>query len=142
MMTSTTLSRTLLSIFLASALAIAGCESGGSSNDSGSASTATTTTNPFVGGWHITSTSTAGLAWYLYIYSDSSFRLCDTADSSTPHLAGTYSLSGNTLVGSLTNPGVGIADVSATVSGSSISLTTIEKWYSPMQTNVFTGTKL
>ena len=141
MTTRTTLSRTLLSALVASALVIAGCESGGS-NDKSDSATTTTSANPFVGGWHITSTSTSGLAWYLYIYADSSFRLCDTSDSSTPHLAGTYSLSGNSLVGSLTNPGVGSADVSATVSGSSITLTTIENWYSPAQTNVFTGNKL
>ena len=125
----------MMSALLTFAFAFAGCESGGSDSSSSSSSSS----NSFVGGWKLTSGSSV---WYLYVYADGSCRLCDTASESSPHLTGTYSVSGSTLTGNMTNPGVGEAQIVASLSSGTMSLDFIEHWHTPYKHIAYTGAKL
>ena len=125
----------MMSALLTFAFAFAGCESGGSDNSSSSSSSS----NSFVGGWKLTSGSSV---WYLYVYADGSCKLCDSADESKAHLTGTYSVSGSTLTGAMKNPGVGDAEIVATLSSGTMSLDFIEHWHTPYKHIAYTGAKL
>ena len=147
MKNSTIVTSVLVSTFLAAAAIITGCEHGTYSNayyDKGNSSDDTNTTstvsNDFVGGWKLTGDDSS--VWYLYVYSDSTCRLCDTATESSPHLTGTYTVSGSNLKGALKNPGVGDAEIIATLSSGTMSLDFIEHWHDPYKHIAYTGTKL
>ena len=127
----------MMSALLAFAFAFVGCESGGS--DSNSSSNSSSSSNDFVGGWKLTSGSSV---WYLYVYTDGSCKLCDSADESKPHLSGTYSVSGSTFTGNMTNPGVGEAQIVASLSSGTMSLDFIEHWHTPYKHIAYTGAKL
>jgi len=103
--------------------------------------TETTATSSFVGTWKLTP-SEGGTSWYAFFYANGSWKICDNADGSSQRVYGSYSVSGATLNGNMTNPGVGTGAIVATVSDGVMTLDFIEYWHTPNKTVRYTGSKI
>lgn len=120
-----------------------------SSTNSTTASTnsATASTNSsssanarFVGTWELTS-GQDGSSMYILFDANGTFVMKDTL-SGPVHMRGTYTVSGSTATGPLTNPGVGDGEIVATVDGDAMALDFIEHWHDPYKHNLYTGSKI
>ena len=118
-------------VLLVAAALVSGCESGGGDGGSGGGSV--------VGTWSLTN---GGSTWYILFAADGSWLISDTADGSSRRVFGSYTMSGDSISGSMTNPGVGSGEIAATISGDSISLDFIEHWHTPYKHVPYTGTRL
>lgn len=97
-------------------------------------------TNIFIGTWKLTPTG-GGPAWYAFFNADNSWKICDNADGSSQRVYGSYSFSGSTLSGNMTNPGVGTGTIAATISEGVMTLDFTEHWQTPYKTIQYTGSK-
>lgn len=96
--------------------------------------------NNFVGTWKLASAT--GASWYAFFYPDGNWKICDNADGSSQRVFGSYSVSGGTLNGNMTNPGVGTGSITATIYNGVMTLDFVENWNSPPSTVRYTGTRL
>ncbi len=124
---------------LAAAALISGCESGGGDGDGGNGGGGGSGGGAAVGTWSLTN---GGSTWYILFAADGSWLISDTADGSSRRVFGSYTMSGDSISGSMTNPGVGSGEIAATISGDSISLDFIEHWHTPYKHVPYTGTRL
>lgn len=118
-------------VLLVAAALVSGCESGGGDGGSGGGSV--------VGTWSLTN---GGSTWFILFAEDGSWLISDTADGSRRRVYGSYTVDGDAVRGSMTNPGVGTGEIAATISGDSISLDFIEHWHTPYKHVAYTGTRL
>lgn len=156
-MTSVSRPLSRLCLMVAFALAAAGCEnednpvvasifgtSSSSSTSSGSSSTSSVTSSSqsaFVGTWSLTNSDND--TWYIHFDADSSWMITDgSSRSSRRRVYGTYTTSGNSFSGNMTNDGVGTGRIEGSISGTSITLDFVEYWHSPHKTIRYTGSKL
>lgn len=113
-------------------LALTGC--GGDSGGGGGG-------GDFVGTWALS--QGGGTAWYILFNEDGSWVISDTADGSAVRVFGTYSVSGDTASGPMTNPGVGTGEIEAVLtSATTLSLDFVEFWHTPPKHVPYNGTKL
>ena len=110
-------------------------------NDTKKPTTTTPASNNFVGTWKLTST-TDGASWYALFDKGGTWKIADNANGSGQRVYGSYSVSGSTLRGNMTNPGVGTGEISATISGGVMSFNFIEHWHTPHKTVRYKGSKL
>lgn len=92
-----------------------------------------------VGTWSLTN---SGGTWYILFAADGTYKICDAADGSQQRVSGNYTVSGNNVTGSMTNPGVGTGEIKATIDGDAIVLDFIEHWHTPYKVVRYTGNKL
>ncbi len=111
-----------------------GCEGdddgGGSSN-----------TNAFVGTWLITKEATVS---YWMFFADGTFRknLAGEDIDGAVHFYGTYTVSGGTLSGDFTNPGVGAGEIECTIAADgTMAMDFIEYWHTPPKHIACTGVR-
>lgn len=95
----------------------------------------------FVGTWALNGAD-GKLAWYILFKADNSWLISDTADGSARRVFGTYVVKGNVASGPMVNPGTGEGEITATLSGATLSLDFVEFWHSPPKHIPYTGTKL
>lgn len=127
----------LLGTVLASILIlglVSGCENSGGGDSGGGGGDSSV-----VGTWSLTN---SGGTWYILFASNGSYKISDKADGSQQRVYGNYSVSGNKVTGSMTNPGVGTGEIAATISGNAIVLDFIEHWHTPYKVVRYTGNKL
>lgn len=112
----------------------AGCDSGDDGGGGGSAA----------GVWALyAGTSVSGTpVWYLHLQSDGTYFISDGQDGSGVRVTGTYTQSGDSIVGPFTNPGVGEGSIEATISGGVMQLNFIEYWHQPHKVVPYAGQKL
>lgn len=91
-----------------------------------------------VGTWSLTN---SGGTWYILFASDGTYKISDTSDGSQQRVYGNYTVSGSTVSGSMTNPGVGTGEIKATITGNAIALDFIEHWHTPYKVVRYTGNK-
>ena len=109
--------------------------SGSTSSDSG------TVNSGIVGSWSLTDSE--GNTWYIHFESDRTWMITDGAGKTTRRrVYGTYSTSGNSFTGDMTNPNVGTGEIRGSISGTSITLDFIEHWHNPYKVIAYTGSKL
>ena len=112
-----------------------------STNSTATSTNSSSTANArFVGTWELTS-GQDGSNMYIIFSADGSFVMKDTLSGSV-HMRGTYTVSGSTASGPLTNPGVGDGEIVATVDGDAMALDFIEHWHNPYKHNLYTGSKI
>jgi hypothetical protein len=136
----------LLGLVIGGMFILIGCSGGGgSSGGSSSSSTTTTTTttttaagSEFVGSWRM---SDSNDTFYFYFDSNNTFVGCDVPDRTRVHFSGTWSVSGGTLRGPFTNPGVGTGEIVCTITNNVMSMDFIEHWHTPFKHLAFTGSK-
>ena len=114
---------------------LTGCESGGGGDGEKSSSPG----NSVVGTWSL---SNAEGLWFIFFKPDNTWTICDNADGSQRRVYGTYTVSGKTVRGPMTNPGVGTGEIVATVDDNNIALAFIEHWHSPYKVVNYTGNRL
>ncbi len=112
-------------------LAFLGCSSDdGDSSGGGS--------NDFVGQWHVSGSQGN---YYVTFTDDGSVLMADSPGGSA-HLTGSYTVSGDTASGPLSNPGVGTAEFNATLTGQdTMNFEFIEHW-GPGKHIPLTGTRM
>ncbi len=108
---------------------LTGCESGGGGGDDADV----------VGTWSLSGSEGA---WYITFDQDSTWQISDYADGTGQRAYGTYSVSGNSVEGPMTNPGTGTGEIAATVDGDAIELDFIEYWHTPYKVVHYSGTRL
>ena len=121
----------LVLLVLVLPLAFCGCGGGdGGGGDGG---------GDFVGQWHVSGSQGN---YYVTFNDDGSVIMADEPNGG-PHLAGTYSVSGDTASGPLNNPGVGEAEFIATLTGdNTMDFEFIEHWHSPYKHVPLAGTRM
>ena len=122
-------------VLLVLLLPLAFCGCGGDSGGGGGGG------GDFVGTWALS--QGGGTAWYILFNENGSWVISDTADGSAVRVFGTYTVSGDTASGPMTNPGVGTGEIEATLTGdTTLSLDFVEFWHSPPKHVPYNGTKL
>jgi hypothetical protein len=109
-----------------------GCEGGSSGGGGGGNAKA-------VGTWSLTN---AGHTWYILFAEDGTWKISNTPDGSRQRVFGTYTVSGNSVRGPMTNPGTGTGEIKATIDGDFIVLDFIEHWHTPYKVIRYSGNKL
>ena len=111
------------------------------SGSSSSSSASGTVNSGIVGSWSLTDSE--GNTWYIHFESDRTWMITDGAGKTTRRrVYGTYSTSGNSFTGDMTNPNVGTGEIRGSISGTSITLDFIEHWHNPYKVIAYTGSKL
>ena len=123
-------------VLLVAAALFSGCESGGGDGGGGGGGNGG---GSVAGTWSLTN---GGSTWYILFASDGSWLISDTPDGGSRRVYGSYTVDGDSVRGSMTNPGVGTGEIAATISGDSISLDFIEHWHTPYKHVPDTGTRL
>lgn len=116
---------------------IAGCEGGGGGNDD--ADDAAGDGVDVVGTWSL---NRPGRTIYIVFGEDGAYEICENADGSERIVYGTYTVSGNTVSGPMTNPGVGSGDILAVIDGDTILLDFTEYWHTPHKVVEYSGERL
>lgn len=99
------------------------------------------TPDQFIGSWAV-SDADGTILGYLYIEPDHTFVWADFPDKTNPHFSGAWSITGETLLGPFTNPGVGDGELVCTIAPSGImNIDFIEYWHSPAKHVPYTATK-
>ena len=105
---------------------------GGGSDDNGD--------SQFVGTWLLSGGETP---WYMHFREDGTWNITTEKSGAGQKVYGTYSVSGSTARGPMTNPRVGVGEIVATMTGKdSFDLDFIEHWHSPYKHVPYKGTKL
>lgn len=107
-----------------------GCEGGGGDDK-----------DAFVGVWKVTKNDSGSVGYYHFNSDGTFYKTRETIDGAV-HFSGTYTVSGGTLTGQFTSPGVGEGEIVATISGGVMSLDFIEHWTNPWKHTACTGTKV
>ncbi len=124
-----------------------GCsdDDGGSDNDD-SEVTATneTAVAGVVGVWALQegTTYTGSTTWYITFNPSGTYAISDNADGSGQRVSGTYSVSGETVTGPFTNPGVGDGRIDGVFVGNDILVDFVEYWHSPEKHVFYAGVRL
>jgi len=116
-----------------------GCEDGDSSGGGGGGGGGGN--NAFVGTWLVTKEGTVS---YWMFYEDGTFRKnrADQPINGAIHFTGTYTVSGGTLSGKFTNPGIGTGEIECTISANGrLIMDFIEFWHSPPKHVPCTGVR-
>ncbi len=113
----------------------AGCDSGDGGGGGGSGG------GDFVGVWEVTKLDTGSVGYY-YFQEDGTFYKTREELDGPVHLSGTYTVSGGTLKGPFTNPGVGDGEIEATISNGVMTMDFVEFWHSPPKHVPCSGTKI
>lgn len=130
------------------AFVLCGCEDdkdpawwqGGAPAPAASTDAAKPVSGSIVGTWKL---STSGAApWFAHFASDGTWKITDDQAGSKRRVYGTYSTSGSSFQGSMTNPGVGDGEINGTFTQSSMSMDFIEHWHTPYKHVPYTGAKL
>lgn len=116
-------------------LTLAGC-GGDSSDDGGGSSNA-----KFVGTWAMIPNGGGG-AMYFIFKDDGSWLESNNAAGTARRCFGNYIVDGDSLDGSMVNPGTGDGEITATLAGTVLSLDFIEHWHSPYKHNLYTGSQI
>jgi hypothetical protein len=126
----------LLSVFSFGLLA--GCEGGGGGSDDDDDDAAGDGVD-VVGTWSL---NRPGRTIYIVFGEDGAYEICENADGSERIVYGTYTVSGNTVSGPMTNPGVGSGDILAIIEGDTIMLDFTEYWHTPHKVVEYSGERL
>lgn len=134
-----------LSFALAAALSMCvftACES--NDNDDGNSDGGTTSSvsssSVLPGTWYLVAND--GSSWYIHFGQDGTWKITDDAAGSKRRVYGSYSTSGNTYKGDMTNPGVGSGTISGNIlSDTEIDLDFCEHWHTPYKHVPYKGTK-
>lgn len=125
----------------------AGCsdDDGDSDNDT----EVTPTTNEtavagVVGVWALQegSTYSGNTTWYITFNPNGTYAISDNADGSAERVSGTYTVSGETVTGPFTNPGVGEGRIDGVYVGNDILVDFVEYWHSPEKHVLYAGVRL
>jgi len=127
----------------------AGCsdDDGGSDNDDDTevvAGTNETAVAGIVGVWALQegTTYTGSTTWYITFNPGGTYAISDNADGSGQRVSGTYSVSGETVTGPFTNPGVGEGRIDGVFIGNDILVDFVEYWHSPEKHVFYAGVRL
>jgi len=101
------------------------------------------TPDQFIGSWELIFIDDPSVGnFYLYIKSDNTFDWFIHPDDPSPHFSGTWSITGDTLIGPFTLPEVGNGELACTIDASgSMKILFYEYWNTKPPGN-YTGTKL
>jgi hypothetical protein len=135
----------LVAVTIATIILTASCRSGGGGSG-GSGAKKSGGVHSVLGKWAMAEGAVVTgkpVAWYQF-NADGTFTLYNDAAFSSPHLNGTYTQKGNTIVGPFTNPGVGSGEIDATLGddGKVLKLDFVEFWHSPPKHNLFVGSRI
>jgi hypothetical protein len=95
----------------------------------------------FIGVWEVTKIESGSVGWYHFLEDGSFYKTRQSVDGPV-HFAGTWTVTGGTLKGPFTNPGVGEGEIVATISNGVMSMDFIEYWHEPPKHVACTGKKL
>lgn len=112
----------------------------GNSGPSSSSSSSISSSSGLPGTWKLVAGD--GSSWYIHFGSDGTWKITDDVAGSQRRVYGSYSASGSSYSGNMTNPGVGDGTISGQIQGNTISLDFCEHWHSPYKHVAYTGTKL
>ncbi|MBM4153819.1 MAG: hypothetical protein FJ221_02160 [Lentisphaerae bacterium] len=124
-----------LATMMIAACFMVGCDDGDGGGGGGGG------TNAFVGTWLIQKEATEA---YWVFFADGTFRknLADQPLDGAVHFFGTYTVSGGTLNGSFTNPGIGDGAIECTIAANgTMVMDFIEYWHSPAKHVPCTGVR-
>ncbi len=116
---------------------LAGCEGGGGGNDDDDDAAGDGV--EVVGTWSL---NRPGRTVYIVFNEDLTWKICENADGTERIVYGTYTVSGNTVSGPMTNPGVGSGDILAIIDGDTIMLDFTEYWHTPHKVVEYSGERL
>lgn len=123
-----------LATMMIAACFIAGCDDGDGGGGGGGS-------NAFVGTWLIQKEATEA---YWIFFADGTFRknLADEPIDGAVHFYGTYTVSGGTLSGDFTNPGIGAGEIECTIAADgTMAMDFIEYWHTPPKHIACTGVR-
>jgi hypothetical protein len=80
--------------------------------------------------------------WYITFNADGTYAISNNADGSGQRVYGTYTVSGETVTGPFTNPGVGDGRIDAAYVGDDMLLDFVEYWHSPEKHVLYAGKRL
>ena len=96
------------------------------------------TVDQFIGSWAVSAAT--GAIYYLFIESNNTFVWYDNLGGPA-HFSGTWSFTGDTLIGPFTNQGVGDGDLVCTIANGVMNIDFVEHWYTPDKHVPYTAIK-